>query len=1219
MKKYFLISFFILILTFNSQAINQISQIKTNFECPGNDYKPWVYWYVMDGYLNKEGITADLEAMAKVGIGGFILMEVNLGEKPGKTKFMSPEWRDCFQHVLNEAERLKLQMALGSGPGWAGSGGPWIKADQSMLQLISSKINVKGKVDVLLPKPTPEVPYFGMESLNEEMKKERADYYQDVCVLAFPKMDSIPQISDIKEKALYIRKPYSSTNGSKPLLKFSTIDNESKTTGLQMKQMIDVSKFMQPDGRLVWTAPAGEWTIFRFGTATTAANTRPAPIPGYGFECSKLDTSALNYHLDNYINKLIKDSGTKISDTRRSVGWNMLHIDSWEMGSQNWSHNFAAEFKKRRGYDIEPFLPVYSGFVVSNKKISERFLWDMRITAQDLLLENHAIHLRKIAHEHGFGLSIEPYDMNPTSDLALGAIADVPQCEFWAEKQGFNTTFSCFEATSIAHTCNKNIVAAEAFTTNWGNTPWSRTPANLKDQVDWVFAAGINRIIVHRYAFQPWKDKFPGMTMGQYGIQYERTQTWWNFTIEWHDYITRCQYLLRQGKPVADILFLNPEGAPTVFEPPVSACTGNSWMPDKKGYSFDGCDPINLIENADVKNGKIIFPGGIEYRILVLPTTEYMTPNLLQKINTLIEKGATVMGFAPKYSPSLTDYPHCDEEVWNLAQKMWGNDPLPKKIGKGMLYPCTAIDTLNLLPNFQSDGKNLFKGFIPPFVKYSSIEAVLKKLNIKEDFKCDNAFRYIHRKLEKGDIYFVSNTKNTSENGICTFRTKGNVSFLNPIDGKEYQAEVLTQTGETTTVKIPLEGNGSVFVLFKKGISLFPKRLPVLPFHMKSILKVNSKWTVSFDKKWGGPEEVVFDSLKDWSLSDNLGIKYYSGTAKYKTTIKLNSQQIQGRTFIDLGNVQVMARVKINGKELGVAWCSPYRVETTGCWNEGDNTVEIEVVNLWINRLIGDQTLPEDKRFTWSTWMPFKKTDKLVRSGLLGPVTIQVIDDKPYVSKPIISVDKTFIVKPDTVTLSVGCSTENAEIHYTLNGTTPTENSPIYNTPLKINDYANIAVKAFKNNFESSDEANVLIDGYDPKVNGLNYEYFEGEWTKIPDFDKMTPLKKGTTITLDPSKLKNREDHFGLKFYGSISLATSGDYTFYLLSDDGSKLYIDGKPIVDNDGCHGDLEKSGNTQLAKGKHEIRIDYFDNINGESLQLFYSLTGSKEEIPLRLMKY
>jgi len=1078
---------------------------------------------------------------------------------------------------------------------------------------------VKGNVNVLVPKPEPDEPYFGMGSLNDKMKIERAGYYKDVCVLAFPKTDNLSQLSDAKEKALYIRHPYSSTNGAKPLLEFPKTANHPDSKRLQKSQIIDVSRFMKPDGRLIWNSPAGEWTIFRFGMATTAANTRPAPLPGYGFECSKLDTSALNFHFDNYINKLIKDLGSEISKNKRSVGWNMLHVDSWEMGAQNWSHNFSAAFKKRRGYDIEPFLLVYNGFIVENENVSERFLWDMRFTAQELLFEYHAMHLRSIAHENGFGLSIEPYDMNPTSDLALGAFADVPQCEFWAEKQGFNTTFSCFEATSIAHTNNKSIVAAEAFTTDWGNTPWLRTPANLKNQADWAFAAGINRIIFHRYAFQPWKDKFPGLTMGGYGIQYERTQTWWDFTSQWHDYLSRCQYLLRQGLPVADILFLNPEGSPTVFEPPVSAYTGSAWLPDRKGYNFDGCDPINFIENADVQNGRIIFPGGMTYNVLVMPNTDYITPALLRKIYALIQKGATVMGFAPKYSPSLMNYPQCDDEIKQLAEKMWGNNSLPRTIGKGMLYPCQPSDTLKLLPKSQGNGNNLYKSFVPPFVKYSSIEQILKKMNIVEDFHCDNAFRYNHRKLENGEIYFVSNTKSSAETGICTFRAKGNVVLLNPMDGKEYQAEVLARTTETTTVKIPLENEGSVFVLFSDKAALNLQNLPVLPFKMKTVVKVASKWTVHFDKKWGGPEEVAFDSLKDWSLSDNMGIKYYSGKATYKTTIDLNSRQIKGQTFLHLGDVQVMARIRINGKELGVVWHDPYRMETTGFWNEGKNTLEIEVVNLWVNRMIGDQSLPVDERFTWSSWMPFQKMDKLLASGLLGPITIQTIDNTPYVSKPIISVDKKSIIKPDMAEVSISCSTENAEIHYTLDGSSPTKKSPVYYNPLKINDFSNIAVKAFKNNFKSSDEANILIDCFDPKVNGFTYEYFEGEWSKIPDFTKLTPIKKGTTITLDPAKLKNREDHFGIKFHGSIVIPSSDNFTFYLNSDDGSKLYIDDQLIIDNDGFHGEAEKTGNTELAKGKHTIRIDYFENINGEALKLFYGLNGAKNAIPLRWFQY
>jgi len=577
------------------------------------------------------------------------------------------------------------------------------------------------------------------------------------------------------------------------------------------------------------------------------------------------------------------------------------------------------------------------------------------------------------------------------------------------------------------------------------------------------------------------------------------------------------------------------------------------------------------------------------------------------------------MGFAPRYSPSLTDYPQCDEEVSNLARKMWGNDSLPKKIGKGMLFPCTATDTLNVSPKYQSNGNAVFKGFIPPFVNYSSIEKVLKSLNIKEDFLCDNAYRYVHRKLDRGDVYFVSNTLHTAETGICTFRANGNVSLLNPIDGKEYQAEVVGRTGETTSVKIPLEGNGSVFILFKKEPLSFQNKLPIFPFDMETILNVNSRWTVHFNEKWGGPQEIVLDSLKDWSLFEQLGIKYYSGKALYKTTIVLNKNQIQGRTFLDLGDVQVMARIKINGKDLGVVWHCPYRVESTEYWNEGENTLEIEVVNQWINRMIGDQFLPIDRRYTWSTWNPFQKTDELVASGLIGPVTIQNIDKKPHVSKPILSIDKTLIVKPDTAKLSISCSTEGAEIHYTLDGTPPTPHSPKYNSPLTIRNYSNIVAKAYKRNVEDSEEARRMIDCYDPKVNGLNYEYFEGEWRNMPNFDDLVPIKKGHSNGLEIQAIKLREDHFGIKFQGSMFIQTSGIYTFYLLSDDGSKLYIDGKQIIDNDGCHGDFEKSGNVELAEGNHIIRVDYFENINGESLKLFYGLKDAKSDFPLRLLSF
>ncbi|MFN8254437.1 MAG: glycosyl hydrolase [Bacteroidales bacterium] len=970
---------------------NSIKDIKNSFTNPADENRPWVYWFVMDGNLSKEGITADFEAMQRVGIGGVIFMEANQGVPRGKVDFMSDEWLDLFGHAVREADRLGLEFTMNSGPGWAGSGGPWIDAEHSMLWQVSSKLDVSGEVNTLIPRPEIPVPYFGMESLNDAMKKMRESFYKDICVLAYPKATSNEKISDISEKAIYLRHPYSSYNGAKPFLEMPSADGNYPENGLDPTSVIDVTHFMQPDGKFRWKAPAGEWTVFRFGIVTTGANTRPAPIPGYGFECSKLDTAGFNVHFSNFFAKLISAVGITKKTTARTKGWNMVHIDSWEMGAQNWSYDFQKEFKNRRGYDLIPYLPAYSGVVVKDKLTTYRFLWDMRLTAQELVLQNHAEYFKSIARQYGFGLSMEFYDLNPAADLALGGVADVPMCEFWAENRGFNTTFSCIEAVSLGHTNNKKIVAAEAVTTGPGLSPWQRTPNNLKHEVDWAFACGINRIVFHRYIHQAYMGKFPGLTMGETGMEYERTQTWWEMTTDWHKYLTRCQYMLRQGQAVADILFLTPEGAPTSFEPPASALQHNTWLPDRKGYNFDACDPLELIKNASVKNGKIVFPGGMEYSILVLPNTEYMTVELLTKIKTLIEQGATVMGFAPKKSPSLSGLPKSDNEISNLVAKMWGKsvDGKPVKIGKGTLYPATSEDIKNLEKLVNKAYHNtVYQGFVPPYIHYNSIAKVLAQKGIKEDFTCDKPFRYTHRVLTDGNIYFVSNTDSVVQEAICTFRAKGkSVYLLNPMDGKQYAAQVLNQTGELSTLKIKLNEHGSVFVVFEQ--QAVSSSLPAMIPDIKTVAEITNPWTVNFDTQWGGPSSVVFNKLIDWSTSSNSGIKYYSGTAKYQTSIDLTAQQAEGITYIDLGNVQVIAKVKINGKELGTVWKSPYLIETTDILKPGSNTIEIEVANLWINRLIGDEWLHEGEKFTWTTYRPYKKTDKLYPSGLIGPVFIK--------------------------------------------------------------------------------------------------------------------------------------------------------------------------------------------------------------------------------------
>jgi hypothetical protein len=656
-------------------------ELEQQFITPPDAARPWVYWYFMDGNLTREGMTADLEAMRAAGIGGAIFLEVDIGIPRGPVEFMSAPWRVLFAHAAHEAERLGLQLALGTGPGWCGTGGPWVKPEQSMQHLVASATNVAGPAhfDAVLPRPVPRTPYFGEQTLTPELHRLWADFYRDECVLAFPTPAGAVRLADADEKALYFRAPFSSKPGVKPYLPAPAVFPPLPADQcIATNRLLDLTARRAADGRLVWDVPPGDWTILRFGRTTTGQTTRPAPRPGLGFESDKFDRAALDAHFAAFIGQLLQDVGPR---SKPEAGLTMIHFDSWEMSSQNWSEHFRADFRQRRGYDPLPFLPALLGRVVASPEVSERFLWDLRQTAQELVITNHAVRLKELGREHNLTLSIEPYDLNPTSDLELGGAADVPQCEFWSQGYGFPTEFSCIEAASIAHTQGRSIVAAEAFTALPGED-WKRFPGAMKLQGDWALCCGINRFAFHRYQHQPWLDRWPGMTMGPYGVHWERTQTWWDMAGAYHTYLARCQALLRRGAPVADILYLAAEGAPHVFQAPASALLKG--LPDRRGYNFDGVAPGALLALAMVENGRINFPGGASYRVLVLPRVAAMTPALLGKIKQLVAAGATVVGAPPQRAPGLADFPRCDADVRQLARDIWGD------AHRGHVFPDTA-------------------------------------------------------------------------------------------------------------------------------------------------------------------------------------------------------------------------------------------------------------------------------------------------------------------------------------------------------------------------------------------------------------------------------------------------------------------------------------------------------------------------------------------------
>jgi len=1014
MKNMRIKQFFILLtLVFNScKIISSGDKLKEGFINPPDSARPGVYWYFMDGNIEKEAITADLESMKEAGIGYALFLEVNVGVPRGKVDFLSEEWQELYRHAVREAERLGIRIILGSGPGWAGSGGPWVAPAQSMMHLVASDTIVSGpsEFEHQLTVPKPMKPFFGEGSLTSSLKEQRNKWFKDVCVLAFPTPVNDKRIENIDEKALYYRAPYTSQPNVLPYIPMAANQKETPGSSIDQSSIIDISGKLDESGNLKWNVPPGHWTILRFVMRNNGAVTRPAPLPGLGFEVDKFDTASFDAHYNSYIGKLI--SKVAPHKVKSGGGWTMIHIDSWEMGSQNWSPDFRQQFIKHRGYDPMPYLPVYTGRIVGSREISERFLWDLRQTSNELIMENHAGRFRELGRRSGFRLSIEPYDMNPAADFDLGSVGDVPMCEFWSDGFGFNSAFSCIEATSIAHVTGAPVVAAESFTADQSEA-WKKYPGDMKNQGDWAFCMGINRLIYHTFAHKPFSNKLrPGMTMGPYGVHWDRGQTWWPMVSGYHKYISRCQYLLSQGKSIADILYITPEGAPQVFLPPVSSIDGTSVLPDKKGYGFDGCSPLYLIKNASVNNGHIVFPGSASYKILVLPDIETMTPELTAKIESLIREGATVVGNRPVRSPSLSGYPESEEKIQKLAAEIWGSEEIPSGItyrpyGLGKIITGdkiyfqditgqSGIDTLALYPD------------------YGLTADILNKSGLNPDFRASGKIRYTHRSLPDREIYFVSNRTDSVVSDICMFRDgTSDAEIWDPVTGQIYPAGEIYNRDGMKCISVKLEPVQSYFIIFNKSEKPALKRSTVSgPFSgTKTVKTLDGSWNVTFDTIWGGPSNIVFDTLADWTKRPEEGIRYYSGIAGYNKKFDFPEYRADKNSeyFLDLGRVKNLARVKLNGKELGILWTAPWNVNITNYLRKKDNILEIDVANLWVNRLIGDETKPWDGvengkwpewlsdgkprtsgRLTFTTHHYYKKGDPLIESGLIGPVRIKI-------------------------------------------------------------------------------------------------------------------------------------------------------------------------------------------------------------------------------------
>jgi hypothetical protein len=631
--------------------------------------------------------------------------------------------------------------------------------------------------------------------------------------------------------------------------------------------------------------------------------------------------------------------------------------DSYETGGQNFTDDFLKDFQEEYGYDPLPYLPVYQGIVFGSQQSSDRFLWDMRRLVANKVAYDYVAGLREVSHKYGLTTWLENYGHwgFPGEFLMYGGQSDEIGGEFWSEGELGNIENRA--ATSCGHIYGKTKISAESNTC--GGAAFSRYPATIKQRGDRFFAEGINNTLLHVYITQPYEDKSPGVNAG-FGNEFNRKNTWFSQMDVYTQYLKRTNYMLQQGLNVADVAYFIGEDAPKM--------TGATNPELPVGYQFDYMNAEVIERDMTIENGLITLPHGTQYKIMVLPKLETMRPELLIKIKQLVNDGAVILGPAPNRSPSLQNQPEADQQVQAISAELWGE-----------------VDGVNV--KFRKYGKGMI-------LDGMSMKEALSLINCVPDCKLpeDKSIHYGHRTLGDQEIYFLTNQTDSTQVFSPEFRVLGKQPELwEATTGYCRLLPAYIQKEKATEVPIKLAPYESVFVVFsktadKESASKLEANYP----NSELVAELKAPWIVNFDPTQRGPEEaVVFETLTDWSTSEDERIKYYSGTALYTNTFKMVQLFPNEKITIDLGALTAMAKVTVNGKYVGGGWTAPYCLDITDWVRQGENELKIEVVNTWVNRIIGDMKLPKERRETWMIHNPYSSEDPLQASGLCGPVEIK--------------------------------------------------------------------------------------------------------------------------------------------------------------------------------------------------------------------------------------
>jgi hypothetical protein len=1100
------------------------------FARPPAAAKPHTLWHWMDGNVSKAGITADLEAMQRIGLGGAMIYSLSYEFPPGPVRYASPQWRAMIRHAAAEASRLGLELGMHNCSGWSSTGGPWVRPDLAMQKVVWGETRLSGaaRFSGVLPRPfagkwgdhyrdiavlacrAPKAEQVALEDMKVQLSTslpndtprsfggrttalniafatpsqnpqyitlsfDRPFTARGLCLAAVAGHGSVTctlEISDDNKKyrpaarfvlprrgmpninfapvtARYFRLAFTGevldsspfVVGGIDLATGYRLSDWAAKAGFALMdrftpdwdapcppellyrcgEIVDLSERMGRDGRLEWEVPDGDWTILRFGYAPTGATNIHAEAEGSGLEVDKMNPKALDAHFEGLLDAVLSDLGPLAGQ-----GLDTILADSYEVGPQNWTGAFPAEFRQRCGYDIVPLLPALTGRIIDSPETTERILWDLRHTIAALFTENYYGHFRTRCHEKGLKFASEPY-VGPFSPIDCGSVSDLPIGEFWTGKLFPENKSVGRRVVAGAHLNGRSVVGAEAFTSRFDIDRFTLDPAALKADGDAQFCEGITRFIFHRFAHQPWLDKAPGMTMGPWGLHFDRTVTWWEPGRAWIDYLTRCQHLLQSGKPVTDILCFDGEDGQALSR------WGDATLPVlPAGYDFEFTNPAFLL-TAEVEDGAIVLANGVRYRLLALPDMRYLSLPLVRKLAVLVNAGAVIAGAPPLRVPGFAGHAAADAEIGRIVTELWGDcdgkTVTQHRCGKGTVY--WGIPLAGVLAA---------RGIEPDFAAEATAQILFK-----------------HRSTPEAEIYFVSNQEQQETTATCRFRVRGKAPEIwNPETAHCEPAVLYREDKHTIAVPLTLGPAGSLFVVFRnqgtadhavaasdnfasgrlmrrgkdfvveaavagryaittaKGRTLHADAAaPPAP------LDISAGWNVAFPPGSGAPEAIALERLASLSLHPDTGVRYFSGTATYTKLVHIPPAMLgAGREItLDLGEVKNLARVRVNGVDFGVLWKPPFRCPVTAALKPGKNRIELQVTNLWVNRLIGDEQLADDcawiavpdrgarikewpqwladntarpgTRVTFTTWKFYAKDDALAPSGLIGPVRLQ--------------------------------------------------------------------------------------------------------------------------------------------------------------------------------------------------------------------------------------